>query len=493
MDSLSKYWKILRIDPGSNGYGYKQQALPLAEAFFQTEFPELSASEASAQPSAAQHRAIQVSLHAQFCRQTPSTALLKLAKAGLCLRCYVSYPILRACKKLASLYCATGKFTYRDLLPYVLNDDGSVQIVLAQNEDVHRVLQQSGETQTARYRLFTVEVLQKFNPNAQSEANLDQWVYYQTKQNKELKNFLSEQGLCTLSDWALLNRVGAGVIEQFPDRDRALIHAFHAVYRRDRRRQPQNRGKRCTDPTPNQLAEMSHGLQEKGLTIPSSEQLNHELKRIAKLLRQYDVWHRSGAPLAEPLEGAHPDSEGYRELPDLKTANTLDQVALQEMKAFCRQQLVDCLDWAIQQGLEEHIQNLSQRRNYSSLASKVIPALQLLYCQGKSQGEIATDLGMNNQTQVSRILNLKTLLSQVRLRTVTKFLQALLDQVDDLDSTRLSTDPDYSSNIMHQLESFVDTEVFQAAAAEIRTSKNRSLESMYAQRLRRYILQHTRS
>ncbi len=46
---------------------------------------------------------------------------------------------------------------------------------------------------------------------------------------------------------------------------------------------------------------------------------------------------------------------------------------------------------------------------------------------------------------------------------------------------------------MHQLELFVDTEVFQAAAAEIHTSKDRSLESLYAQRLRRYILKYKRS
>ena len=493
MGPLSKYWEILRIDPGSDGYGYKQKVLPLAAAFFQTKFPQLSESEVRSQPSAQQHRAIQFSLHAQFRHKVSSAELSSLAKAGLCLRCYVSYSILRACKKLANLFYGTGQFTYRDLLPYVLNDDGSLQIILDRNGEVQRILTEEGEIQSIEYQLFTVEVLQKFNPHAQLEASLDQWVYYQTRQNKDLKDFLSEQGLCTLSDWALLNRVGANVIEKFPPRDRTLIQAFHAVYRRDRRRQSRNRGKRCFDPSPAQLEEMSHWLQEKGLTIHSLEQLNHELRRIAKLLRQYDIWHRSGAPLTEPLEGANPDTEGYRELPDLKTINTLDQVALQELKTFCREQLVICLDWGIEQGLEEHIYNLSQRRNYASLASKVIPALRLIYCQGRSQGEIAPVLGMTNQTQVSRVLNLKTLLSQVRLRTVAKFWQALSAQVDDLDSTRLSTDPDYSSNLMHQLELFVDTEVFQAAAAEIRTSKNRSLESMYAQRLRHYILQHRRS
>ena len=493
MGPLSKYWEILRIDPGSDGYGYKPQLLPLAAEFFQTEFPELTGTEVRSQPLPHQHRTIQVSLHAQFCGQASSTELSNLAKAGLCLRCYVSHTILRACKKLANLFCATGQFTYRDLLPYVLNDDGSLQIVLDPNREIQLVLTNKGETQNTQYRLFAVEVLQKFNPNAQPEANLDKWVYYQTRQNKELKGFLSEQGLCILSDWALLNRVGATVIEKFSPRDRALIQGFHAVYRRDRRRQSSNRGKCCADPTPAQLQEMSNWLQEQGHPIPSLERLHQELKRIAKQLRQYDIWNRSGAPLSEPLEGTNPDTEGYRELPDTRTNNTLDEVALQELKDFCRQQLVACLDWGIEQGLEEHIHNLSQRRRYAPLAAKVIPALRLIYCQGKSQGDIAPVLGMTNQTQVSRVLNLKTLLSQVRLRTVAKFLQALSARVDDLDSTRLSTDPDYSNNLMHQLELFVDTEVFQAAAAEIRTSKNRSLESVYAQRLRHYISRRRRS
>ena len=494
MDPLSKYWEILRIDPGSDGYGYKQQLLPLAKEFFEIEYSHLlSDLEVRLPLSAHQHRAIQVSLHTQFCNGAALTELANLAKVGLCLRCYVSHVILWACKKLANQFCATGRFTYRDLLPYVLNDDGSLQIVLDRDRDVQLVLTQGGELQNAEYRLFTVEVLRKFNSNAQLEASLDQWVYYQTKQNTDLKNFLSEQGLCLLSDWALLNRVRDCVIEKFPQRDRSLINAFHAVYRRDRRRQPRSRGKRCADPTPAQLEEMRHWLQERGLTPPSLAQLTPELKRIAKLLRQYDIWCRRGAPLSEPLEGNNPEADGPRELADIRVKNTLDDVALQELKNFCRQQLVACLDWAIEQGLEEHIHNLSQRRRYSSLASKVIPALQLIYCQGKSQGEIATDLGMANQTQVSRVLNLKNLLSQVRLRTVAKFLQALSAQVDDLDSTRLSMDPDYSNNLMHQLELFVDAEVFQAATAEIRTSKNRSLESVYAQRLRRYILQYRRS
>lgn len=39
--------------------------------------------------------------------------------------------------------------------------------------------------------------------------SLDNWTYLQTKQNKELKNFLSEFGFKLLSDWALLNRARA--------------------------------------------------------------------------------------------------------------------------------------------------------------------------------------------------------------------------------------------------------------------------------------------
>jgi hypothetical protein len=56
--------------------------------------------------------------------------------------------------------------------------------------------------------------------------SLDNWAYLQTKQNQEVKNFLSEFGFKHLSDWAILNRARPKQIESFSERDRQLIKYF---------------------------------------------------------------------------------------------------------------------------------------------------------------------------------------------------------------------------------------------------------------------------
>lgn len=488
MGPLSKYWEILRIDPAGAGCGYKSQVLPLASEFFQAEFPELTESTVRSPPSTHQHRSIQLSLHAQFCTQAASVDLQSLAKAGLCLRCYVSHAILMACKKLASQFCSTGRFTYRDLLPYVLNDDGRMAVVLDQDGESQLVLNGGCKPKQATFQLFTVEVLRKFNPRAQPKASLEGWVYRQTRQNKDLKAFLSERGLCILSDWALLNRVNPNTSARLTSRERYLIEVFHAVYRRDRRKQPQKRAKTCPEPTPAQLHEMQSYLQEKGITIDSAERLKTELEQLAKQLRQSAIWGHNGMPPeSESIEGVDPCYGIPRELPDPYSINDLDEITRQEVRDFCRHNLLICLDWGIEKGLSEHILNLRQRPRYAVFASKVIPILRLVYCQNQSQSEVATALGMANQSQVSRVLNPTTLVNKVRRLTVTKFLRMLSSQVSTLNLAAPSTDPDYLKNLMQHIEVFVDAEIFQAAAAEIKTARTRSMNSLYAQQLRHYI------
>lgn len=487
MGPLSKYWEILRIDPGGDGCGYKKQLLPLASEFFQAEFPELMGAVARSHPSPQQHRSVQTSLHIQFSTQASPVDLQSLAQAGLCLRCYVSYAILKTCKKLASLFWGTGQFTYRDLLPYVLNDDGRQQIVCYRDGKQQWVVARNGESQQATYPLFTVEVLRKFNPNAQSTSSLDTWVYHQTRQNKDLKDFLAERGLSILSDWAILNRFGTHKLEALAARDRHLITAFLAVYRRDRRKQPQNRGRRCPDPTPNQLQEMQQRLQLKGVTINDPQDLQQELKQLAQLLRQHAVWNSNGMPQSTSLEEIDPRYGIAKEFSDPNSTNNLDQIAQQELSEFCRQQLIACLDFGIAQGIREHIHNLKQRPRYAVFAPNVIAILKLVYCEGQSQSKIAAQLDMTNQAQVSRVLNPTTLLNRVRYWTVTQFFQILSVQVRNLNLATISTDPDYLNTLMQHIEVFFDEEVFQAAAAELKTAKNRSMSSLYAQCLRHYI------
>ncbi len=481
MVHLSRYWEILRLDPASQGRGYRRQPLTGALEFFQEQFPDMAMS-ANPATTVSSEQAIQTLLFSLF--RAAKGELVTIARAGLCLRCYVSYPILYACKKIARQFSASGRFTYQELLPFVLNDDGRSLIVLGEDYKTQLVLTEQG-TMPLRFPVFTVEVLRKFDSDSPTRSSLDSWVYYQTQQNQDIKDFLSEQGLSYLSDWALLNRARTKQLETLLPDERQIVAAFHAVYRRDRRH-AHAIAVRCPDPTPAQLQEMVAILQKNHSPIRSPDHLQRELQRIARQLRQYAVWNRSG-PVSESLEITHPETEIERELPDSNATNTLENLEQQEIREFCHHQLMACLDWGICQTLREQLHHLRQRPRYASFASKFIPALQLIYGEGLSQSEVASRLEMTNQSQVSRIVNIKNLLNQVRLQTTGKLFQDLLDIASQFNPGEASNNPDYLCNLMNLVEDFADAEVFQAAAAEIMTTKNRSLSSIYAQRLRHYI------
>lgn len=145
------------------------------------------------------------------------------------MRCFVSHPILKACQKIDSLFASNNSFTYRDLLPFVLDDDGQMAIALDQDGQTQLIVDERGKTKTSPDKFFSVEILGTDNPDSPSKMSLDNWTYLQTKQNKELKDFLSEFGFKLLSDWALLNRARVRQLEGLLKRDRLQVNAFHLI------------------------------------------------------------------------------------------------------------------------------------------------------------------------------------------------------------------------------------------------------------------------
>lgn len=195
---------------------------------------------------------VQTVLLSHFQSQQSAIAPNQRAQAGLCLRCHVSHPILKACQRIDHLYGSDIKqFTYRNLLPFVLNDDGQDLIVLDEDGKAQLRLDSSGNPELIAFTRFTVEVLRTFKADSPSSMSLENWAVLKTRQCPELKRFLSEFGFQHLSDWSLLNRARPKQLEQLSERDRHLIEAFHAVYRRDRRRQASVR--KCSAPNPAQL------------------------------------------------------------------------------------------------------------------------------------------------------------------------------------------------------------------------------------------------
>lgn len=477
MDALFRYWNMWRIDPASDRAGFKCAAVPTAQAFLQIQ----QLGDNTRDSHTAKNENIAIALLSWF--QNSTHDAVARSQSGLCLRCYVSEPILNACRKLDNLF-GEDHFTYRDLLPFVLNDDGKTMIVLDHDRKTQLVLDPDGSLQATACKFFSVQILQTFKPNGSSSMSLNNWAYLQTKQNSDLKNFLSEFGFQQLSDWALLNRARTKQLKQLAERDRHLIEVFHVVYRRDRHQQNQGT-KRCLDPTTAQLQEMLAHLQVRNITIQPCELIT-ELRRVALQLRQYDLWS-----YREPLELDDPETGECMirsDLPhDAASESDLERQEQQELLAFFYEQLQLALVDSIQQAIRDRIIYLRNSKGYTTFADQLVAGLFLYYRQGIALKEIAGLLNMSGWAQARRVLNPGELLSTVRTLTIRQVLHQLLKKAEERGLTPLPPEPDYLENLAEQIETLADAEIFQEAFEEIQAGKNRFMESVYAQQLCHYL------
>ncbi len=468
MNASSRYWKIWRINPAAGKIGYKLIHVTAAKDFADSEWNEEDE---------------QNILLSCFNGEKNGADRINRARAGLCLRCYVSEPILKQCKKLDALFSGEKQFTYRDLLPFVLNDDGEKLIVLDEDGKTQLMVNESGKTQESRYNFFSIKVLQTFNPDLQSRMSLDNWTHLQTKQNPELKKFLSEFGFKYLSDWALLNRARKKQLDNLLVEERCVVEAFHAVYRRDRQQQKNRGAKKCPEPTNAQLQDMLAYLKQKKVGIDTPVQLIKVLKQIVIQLRKYDVWSSR-----ESLDIYDNESGTYLERRDLPSSS-LDEGDLeqQEMLHFFSKLLHTTLSEAIKEQIEANIQKLQKSKKYSPFAQKYIRGLDLYYSKAMSLKEITPELGMSSWDQARRILNPGELLSKVRAKTVEKMLESILKKAAEKGLTKITPQPNYVLALTEQIESYADGEIFQQAVEEIRAGKNRTMDSAYASVILGYI------
>lgn len=467
----SRYWTMSRINSVSQGY-----TVTAARDFFQRQFPYFVDGE---ELSNTKNQSVQNFLLSQFRKRDNEIDNLTRASAGLCLRCYISHDILGAVRKLVQKYSSEYYFRVEDILPIVLNDDGQSLIILNDEGTSQLILNKNGETQESSYNFFTVEVLRTFQQNANSQS-LTNWTYTITHRNSDLKNYLlQEYGFNLASDWALLNRAKP---EQLEGENRPLLEVFHLVYRRDRLQQRQSG--RCSDPSTDQLTEMLKLLQAQGIRINSPSELRRKLERIAIFVRQDRISREMGYPENRiPLVKTNSDT-GEDMVIDIPDPNSSLDSEEEDILDFIRNQLTEALMWGIEQRISDRIAELSRSRNYGAYASLYTLGLQLLYCRGISQRQIAQELGMTNQSQVSRVLQPNELLSQVRFRTLDRLLNEILERARELGLTEIPPQLNYLSNLKQQLEVFVDEEIFDNAAAELNA---RQRNSTYAQLFCEYL------
>ena len=459
MGRASRYWLLVKVD--SFGKCLSEE-VEEAKTFFFEQFPALADIED------VPDREIQRQLVRYFQDDDTYRQI-----AECCLRCFISNQIKEVCLELEQKFGKQHDFTNTELLPLVLDST------------LRSPYQETDEPETP-YRSVTSRILQSFNPN---KSNLSTWTARLLKSDRILKQFLLEHGLEQVTDWMILSYMNPGRLKRvLSDFHRTqteinqalqLLDRFHQVYRAQLllKRQAGDR-RRYPEPTAQQLLQIAQQLSTTRIISP--EQVLEQLQELAQLLRSDRLRARKVPLRSEPL----PKSEIRmgRNTTDSKD-NTDEQ---SEFLASYHQQLDACLAQSVQQVIQTRFTYLQGKKNQKALkkAQNFLKALYLFHCQGIPMKEIAPQLGMNDQPQVSRLLELKALRSDIGRRT----LLCLRNRVLELAQCYVSPKAlrDLESKVHAVLDEEISTVILEAKK-EASTGQNRVMNSKLSNIICQYL------
>lgn len=389
--------------------------------------------------------------------------------AEICLRCYISHQVYQACFDLGAKFGKQHGFHYKDLLPIVLGDE---------------VLQSShNQRRNGSYESLATTILRTYNP---AKGSLNTWVSRYVKQHSELKHFLLEHGVFLVSDWALLNDTNYKELQRIlinvhnlakseVERDCELLVSYHAVYRADRLQHLAGSTLPCQPPTDEQLSRIAKDLQTRTGNNFSNEVVLKRLQFIAAKLRSYRIVARGGAAktLSYHQEEVQPLVEQQYAI-----SNNEDQEQNEFLQLY-QQQLIESLDEALAQVIEEFTAKLQRRR--PSDVESFIKGLELFHCRGESMTQIAPQIGVTQQYKVTRLLQLNDLRAGVRQ----KLLMILSKKVIDI--AKQFTDIEKLQTLDNKVKEALDeqiTKIMTIAESETRNPvRNQPLKSLFAHRL----------
>jgi hypothetical protein len=445
MGSASRYWQWVGLAAGGT---LKRETIAPAKHFWQQQF-----SQADDRVEVVD-AAVQLSLLQLLSSDDETSRQL----AECCLRCFIAAHIEQTCISLESSFGSQHGFTRHDLFPYVLTDQ----------EPLRSQLLSTG------YRALALDILHTFDP-AQG-SSLAVWTARLVKSQLELRQFLLEQGVLMLSDWAILNDTNSAqvrrILSEFyprskPEIQRAceLLASYHAVYLRDRRSLRYS-AKLCPDPSPAQLQEIAHRLQS---TAP--EIILAQLRSLAMILRQHRLQVRTR--VFRPQMSLDLQYDDGTPVIDPTTLIDEDQIEQNQFLSEYRSTFEHCLDQAIAQITSDRLAQLKPPKNQQWLK-----ALFLMHCQGMKMEAIAAALGLRAQDAVSRLLGLNAFRTDIR--------HALLGQLGDRIQPLAQdyADPSRLQNLDQRLKVLLAEQVddlMNAARAE--TNVNKPLSSLFARRL----------
>jgi hypothetical protein len=469
MDNLSKYWRLVRID--SSGKNRTENVLS-AKAFFEKYVCGILTQEKLTD------KYIQETL-VNFPKNLPESErdsdLVKLAQ--LCLRCYISNIIKQSCIDLESQFGKKHGFTRYDLYRFVLDEYTPLNISYFE------------KITDPEYQSPTQEILTKFNPE---RGNLKSWTIRLVRRNFLLNEFLLEKDVYLIGDWAILNDTTGqqvqNILAEFYTlttievrQSRQLLESYHTIYRRDRRlaRQRGFKGP-CPPPTTEQLCQIGQKFFEAAGLLPGnnyklvSNIILNKLQVLADRLREYRIFNKQKIYKTQSLES----------IPgELLINPSCDRE--EEEKEFLKlyqQQINNCLDLAIAKVTKKYTTILAKRDR--NKADKFLHALYLFHCLSKSMGEIAPQIGLVAQYQVSRFLKLKEFRADIRRELLIELRNKVLALA------KIYSDSTQLQNLDRQLEELLTeqiVELIREAETEAKIPQARPIRSLYARRLCNYL------
>jgi hypothetical protein len=453
MGDISNYWMLVRLEAAG---GYKKQPISSAQILIETEFPDLApATEFDDLP-------IQQSLLALLREQNQIAA-------GFSLRCYISHQIVSTCTGLVAKFGTEYGFTHTDLYPLVLTDFIDTR--------------SDRSPDSRNYRSLGEEILAKFDP---THARLSTWTARLVNSHPELKKFLLEHGIYLISDWAILNDTNPSQLRQILldyhtlttkelETATQLLTQYRAIYRRDRFQTGTK--SRCAEPSPAQLEQIAKLLEgENSLSLNPTQFLN-QLHKLATQLRQYRIAVRGGQ---SALNSSLDDLNIQRRADDYQLDNhSPDTDSADRQAAFLstyRQHFQQALDTAIAEIIDSRTAQISRKKGGDS--APYLTGLNLFHCAGKSMSEIASAIGLEAQYQVSRLLKLKDLRTDIRHRML-----QILEPIVREQATEYG-EPDRLQCLDRALETALEAQIDALMQqTEVNIAQNCVTDSFFAKRI----------
>ncbi|MEM7714657.1 MAG: hypothetical protein AAF349_13965 [Cyanobacteria bacterium P01_A01_bin.68] len=451
------YWTLVRI----NVAGSRQvQSIPAAQTFFNGVFTDLI------DVNNLSNAEIQSRLLNLYRDNNADQSL----NAQRCLLCFISWEIERVCLNLTKQFGAMGGFTSRDLLPYVLDNDGKLQ-------------------STTDYQCYSLQILQSFDVG---QSSLGSWTNRRVKQHPALNKFLLECGVYLLSDWAILNDTQPKQLErilgQFHSltgmeiqQNKWLLTSYHAVYRVQRLKQRKAKTSKCQPPTIEQSQQISDKLSSLSSGNTGSTDIITRLQQLAQAVREYRIYVRGGFLATESIDAA--EGINYNSLVSNNVVDDDDsENQTGEFLKLYRPQFLECLDNALATVTQTRVSKI--QRKDAVKANKFLTALKFFHCQGLSMGEIAKRIEMKAQFQVTRLLKLKEFRADVTHELLLMLKSRVLELARNYSS--LESLQVLESQINAALTEQVNTLIAEAEA-EASSSRSEFNKSRFAKRLCEYL------